>query len=151
MQNEQGMNVKRQRMFDEGKEEEEAVSGIPIRGDYNDDDILQGRGKGVSRHRGNRRFRKIIKRHCNAYTRAKNNRERRKIVDLVLGEVHNRGRFLELSSDSHWVMLTEKKIREKVSQVRPSDCPFCPSSWVNSKLILVFFDPAIRLYVINSA
>ena len=94
--------------------------GMAIQGAYTDHDILQGRGKGVSKHRGNRRFRKIIKRYCNSYTQAKNNQERRRIVDLVLGEVHNRGRFLELHN-STWVVLTEKKIREKVSQVSISN------------------------------
>ena len=93
------------------------ATGMALRRAYTEDDILQGRGKGVSKHRGNRRFRKIIKRYCSPYTRAKTNQERRKFVDIVLGEVHSRGRFLELC-DSRWVVMTEKKVREKVSQVR---------------------------------
>lgn len=94
-------------------------AGIPLPGGYTEDDILPGRGKGVSQHKGNRRFRKIIRRYCNPYMKAQTNQERRRIVDIVLQEVHSKGRFLEPSDDpnTNWIILTEKKIREKVSQV----------------------------------
>lgn len=114
LQKEKTSAVKRKRVSDNDRE---AVAGFTFGNAYTDDDILQGRGKGVSKHRGNRRFRKVIKRYCHPYTRAKTNQERRKIVDLVLGEVRNKGRFLELCN-SDWVVLSEKKVREKVSQVR---------------------------------
>jgi len=92
--------------------------GFSLPGGYTEFDILQGRGKGVLKHKGNQRFRKIIKRYNNAYARAQSNLERRKIVDLVLGEVSSWGRFLELQKDSDavWVELSESKVREKVSQ-----------------------------------
>ena len=94
--------------------------GFSLPGGYTEDDILQGRGKGVLKHKGNQRFRKIIKRYNNAYARAQSNLERRKIVDLVLGEVTSWGRFLEPQKDSDavWIELSENKVREKVSQVR---------------------------------
>jgi hypothetical protein len=39
-------------------------------------------------------------------------------VDRVLAIVHDKGRFLEPSGDDTlWIELTDKKVREKISQV----------------------------------
>jgi hypothetical protein len=101
------------------KGDDDDVQEVPLAGGYSSDDVLQGRGKGVSKHRGNRRFRKVIKNCSLPYSRAQNNTARRQVVDRVLATIHEKGRFLEPSGDDTlWIELTDKKVREKISQVR---------------------------------
>lgn len=95
------------------------VEGTHMLETYAENDILQGRGKGFSRHPGNRRFRKIVKRYTNEYAECQTNGERKVVVNRVLAEVKEKGRFVQLcdETDGTCFLLAERKIREKVSQV----------------------------------
>ena len=88
---------------------------------YNDIDVLCGRGGATNSHTGNRRFRKIVSAHRDAYLRAKK-RDKPAYAQHVLELVRNQNRskpcrFLKKhpTSDLYYDIGNEKA-REKVAQ-----------------------------------
>ena len=88
---------------------------------YNDFDVLCGRGGATNSHTGNRRFRKIVSAHRDAYLRAKK-RDKPAYAQHVLELVRNQNRskpcrFLKKHPTSDlYYDIGDEKAREKVAQ-----------------------------------
>jgi len=83
-------------------------------------DVLFGRGGKINNHPGNKAFRKLISQFKEVRLLAKDNKEKRFIIDEVIAVIENLsppGRFLNKNSSTGlWYDVGYEKAKEKVSQ-----------------------------------
>lgn len=90
-----------------------------------EDDVLCGRGKGANNFIGNRRFRAIVMRYRDIYSKCTRRSDKRVICHRIVDAVHSRGgKFLTKDTKNvienplmeGWTVLDEEKVIVKVSQ-----------------------------------
>ena len=78
-------------------------------------DVLFGRGRGMSKHPGNARFRKIIDQHVPQYEKA-GKYEKTSIAENIVRIIkESEGRFLRLGKSGEWEHVSDEAARNKVS------------------------------------
>ena len=80
-----------------------------------DTDVLFGRGRGMSKHPGNARFRKLVDQHVPQYERA-GKYEKTSIAENIVNIIkQSDGRFLRLGKSGEWESVSDEAARNKVS------------------------------------
>jgi len=90
-------------------------------------DVLCGRGGEANNHRGNIRYRALVKQHQNAYLQTKSKKEKALISHSIISTIHSNtppGRFLKKSVDGLWHEVDEKTALLKTSQALREDAPY---------------------------
>uniref|UniRef100_A0A7S4T0V1 DUF6824 domain-containing protein n=1 Tax=Ditylum brightwellii TaxID=49249 RepID=A0A7S4T0V1_9STRA len=92
--------------------------------EYNDNDVLCGRGGGTNVHPGNRRFRDLIHAHRCRYLKAKKNDKPAISRSIVAAVRRANGRFLKKDEKTgKWVEIGDDGAREKTSQALRQRAP----------------------------
>ena len=80
-----------------------------------DTDVLFGRGRGMSKHPGNARFRKLVDQHVPQYEKA-GKYEKTSIAENIVNIIkQSDGRFLRLGKSGEWESVSDEAARNKVS------------------------------------
>jgi hypothetical protein len=96
--------------------------------DIRSDDVLSGRGGATNSHKGNRKFRVLVKKHQPEYLRAKK-RDKPAVAGMVVDLVRKEGgRFLrrwDTTVDGHvlWTDIGDERAREKTCQALREGAP----------------------------
>lgn len=85
-----------------------------------DSDVLSGRGKGVNNHKGNIRFRDIVRKYKNDFLEAESKKIKTHITAMIVKEIRSLdppGRFLEPHGMSDlWVEIGDENAMKKTAQ-----------------------------------
>lgn len=82
-------------------------------------DVLCGRGKGVNNHKGNIRFRDIVRKHTIKYHENSTTKtEKSYITSLIVAKIRSlQGRFLELDQKTNsWTDIGDRRAKRKAAQ-----------------------------------
>lgn len=94
-------------------------------------DVLLGRGSRIDSHPGNRRLRSIVKKHSSRYLSARK-QEKMPIAEGVIRRIRRTNppaRFLKCITDGRYVIVSDQKALDKVSQaLRDHRRPSSPST-----------------------
>ena len=92
--------------------------------DFEDNDVLSGRGGGTNVHPGNRNFRDLINLHRRAYLKARKNDKPAISKAIVRAIRESGGKFLKKNNrDNLWYEIGDSAAREKTSQALRQRAP----------------------------
>lgn len=114
------------------------ASHVQVVREYNDRDILCGRGALMIWHPGNKHFRRLVQTHRQRYFFSRR-QEKKKIASQIIEEVRiHGGRFLRKSQSSDnlneinvWVEIDEERAYQKVCQALREGAPEIRKQWRN--------------------
>lgn len=84
-----------------------------------EDDVICARGKEVFNHEGNRRFRTLVKKHLDTYSKCVTKIQKSRLVNFIVGTVRDaspQGGFIK-KIDHRWYAVTDRHAREKVGRI----------------------------------